>query len=109
MLIMARSMDYPELLDTLTGKKVAIWTCNTCARLCNGVGGKDSAERLAARLRDDGISALSVLSVSAACIMDKVRTAAEDRVAVMCDVVVTLTCDVGSQCASICFDKDIII
>ena len=108
MMIVRRAMEYSELRDMLRGKRVAVFTCNTCARLCNGVGGKDSAERLAARLRDDGISALSVLSVSAACIMDKVRTAAEDRVAAMCDVVVTLTCDVGSQCASICFDKGIV-
>lgn len=108
MMIMRRSMEYPQLRDALRGKRVAIWTCNTCARLCNGVGGKDSAERLAAQLRKDGVDVLSVISVSASCIMDKVCQASEDRIASMCDVIVTLVCDVGSNCASMCFDKQII-
>ena len=105
---MRRSMEYPQLRDRLRGKRVAIWTCNTCARLCNGVGGKDSAERLAAQLRKDGVDVLSVISVSASCIMDKVREASEDRIAAMCDTVVTLVCDVGSRCAAMCFDKEIV-
>ena len=108
MMIMRRSMEYPQLRDALRGKRVAIWTCNTCARLCNGIGGKDSAERLAAKLRKDGIDVLRVISVPASCIMDRVCEASEDRVAEMCDVIVTLVCEVGSNCASMCFDKEIV-
>ena len=108
MLIVSRTVDYSGLLDMLRGKRVAIWTCNTCARLCNGIGGKESAERLAAQLRKDGINVLSVISVAASCIMDKVAEASEDRLAGMCDVIVTLVCDVGSNCASMCFDKEIV-
>ena len=108
MMIMRRSMEYPELRDRLRGKRVTIWTCNTCARLCNGIGGKDSAERLAAKLRKDGIDVLRVISVPASCIMDRVCEASEDRVAEMCDVIVTLVCEVGSNCASMCFDKEIV-
>ena len=108
MMIMRRSMEYPQLRDSLRGKRVAIWTCNTCARLCNDIGGKESAERLAAQLRKDGIDVLSVISVSASCIMDKVIEASEDRIASMCDVILTLVCDVGSNCVSMCFDKEIV-
>lgn len=108
MMVVRRSMDYPELRDKLRGKRVAIFTCNTCARLCNEVGGKDSAERLAARLRKDGVDALKVVSVSAACLMGKVRAVSDDTVVSMCDVIVTLVCDVGSACAGTCFGKDIL-
>ena len=108
MMVVRRSMEYPELRDMLRGKRVSIFTCNTCARLCNGVGGKDSAERLAARLRKDGIDALRVISVPAACIIGKVREVADDPIAARCDALVTLVCDVGSECAGVCFGKDVI-
>ena len=108
MMVVRRSMDYPQLRDMLRGKRVAIFTCNTCARLCNEVGGKDSAERLAARLRKDGVDALKAVSVSAACLMGKVRAVSDDPVVSMCDVIVTLVCDVGSACAGTCFGKDIV-
>ena len=108
MMLMARDREYADLLADLEGKRVLIWTCNTCARLCNEVGGKDSAERLAARLRKDGVDALKAVSVSAACLMGKVRAVSDDPVVSMCDVIVTLVCDVGSACAGTCFGKDIV-
>ena len=108
MMIVRRSMDYSELRDSLRGKRVAVFTCNTCARLCNGVGGKDSAERLAARLRKDGVDALKVISVPAACIMAKVRVVSDDPVAARCDAIVTLVCSVGSDCAEACFGRETI-
>ena len=54
-------MDYPELLGVLKGKRVAIWTCNTCARLCNNIGGTESSERLADKLAADGVESLDAL------------------------------------------------
>ena len=105
-MIVRRGTDYPGLRDSLRGKRVAVFTCNTCARLCNNVGGKDSAERLASQLRKDGIDALRVISVPAACIMAKVREVSDDPVAERCDVLLTLTCEVGEMCAGACFGKD---
>ena len=54
MMVVVRGMDYDDVLDSLKGRKVALWTCNTCARLC-GVGGSDALCRLADRLEADGI------------------------------------------------------
>lgn len=92
-------MEYGELRDALRGKRVAIWTCNTCARLCNGIGGAESAERLASKLRKDGVDVLRVISVSASCITDKVLEKADDPILQRCDVLVTLLCNVGAGCA----------
>lgn len=106
MMIMRRSVDYTELLGQLRGKKVAIWTCDTCARLCNGIGGKASATALMERLVSDGIEVTGVLSTSASCIMSKVSSKYDPEVIDGCDVILALTCDVGSMCAEIAFDKD---
>lgn len=108
MMILRRGMDYPELRDSLRGKRVAIWTCGTCARLCNGIGGRDSAERLASKLRSDGVQAVCSIAVSASCMMEKVAERADDPVLGMCDVVVALACDVGSECARACTGKEVL-
>lgn len=108
MMVMRRSMDYGRLKEELRGKRVAIWTCNTCARLCNGIGGSDSAERLASKLRKDGVDVLRVVSVSASCIMAKVAEKADDPIIDRCDVILALLCDVGSGCAGMVFGKEIL-
>ena len=66
MMVMRRSCGYPELLESLKGKRVLVWTCNTCARLCNGIKIVPHAESL-----EEGA-----------------------------DVILALTCDVGSELAS---------
>ena len=102
MLIMARDRDYGELLRNVKGKNVYVWTCNTCARLCYGVGGKDSAERLARRLAEDGTNVTGTGSTSASCIGASVRrtTVPGDT-----DVIISLTCDIGAACARKVFGK----
>lgn len=106
MMIMRRSVDYTELLEQLRSKKVAIWTCDTCARLCNGIGGKASATALRDRLIEDGIVVTGVLSTSASCILSKVSSKYDSEIIGGCDVILALTCDVGSMCAEIAFDRD---
>ena len=96
MMIMAREGGYAELLTKLDGVSVLIWTCNTCARLCNGLGGREAAERLAARLAADGVDVRGVMSTSASCLMSK---AAVLRDAPEADVLLALTCDMGARCA----------
>lgn len=105
MIIMRRSADYATLLRDLAGKKVAIWTCNTCARLCNGIGGKDSAEALAERLASDGVEVTGVLSTSASCIVPKVESKYDPAAIDGCDVILSLTCDVGASCAEEVFGR----
>ena len=108
MLIMSRSMDYPELLGMLKGKRVAIWTCNTCARLCNGIGGSDSCERLAKKLSDDGVTIIKVVSTSAACLEDKVIGKKDEILSGQPDIVLSMTCCAGDSNAKKVFGMETI-
>ena len=107
MLIMERGLQYPEILWRVKGKRVAVWTCNTCARLCNGIGGQASAERMAESLRKDGVEVTCVLSTSASCLMAKVKERDCGEIS-SSDVILALTCDMGSRNASAVFGKDVI-
>lgn len=95
MIVMARDRGYDGLLESLRGRRVLIWTCNTCARFC-GVGGRDAAEDLCRRLSNDGIDLAGSVSSSACCF-----TRNADR---MCaeagegyDTVLALCCDIGAM------------
>jgi len=103
-----RDRPYPELKSGLIGKKVVIWTCNTCARLCFDIGGTEAAERLAAALRNDGIEVLGVLHTPASCIEKKVREKYVKEMFDEADVVISLTCNIGALCAKRAFGKDIL-
>ena len=105
---MSRSMDYPELLGMLKGKKVSIWTCNTCARLCNNIGGTESCERLAKKLSEDGAEVTKVVSTSAACLEDKVVGKKDEVLFGDPDAILSMTCSAGADNASRVFGKDII-
>lgn len=97
MLIMSRSVDYPELLGVLKGKRVAIWTCNTCARLCNNIGGTESCERLAKKLSEDGVKVTKVVSTSAACLEDKVIGKKDEILFDDPDIILSMTCCAGDS------------
>lgn len=99
MILMIRDSEYPELLERVRGGKVSIWTCNTCARLCGGIGGKESAERLAESLSDDGVEVFGIVSSSAACLMSKAEGCASE-LHPDTDTVVALCCDMGALNAS---------
>ena len=101
-------MDYPELLDRLKGKRVAIWTCNTCARLCNDIGGTESSERLAERLRIDGVEVTGVVSTSAACLERKVAEKKAEVLSGDPDVILSMTCCAGDANAGKIFGKSTI-
>ena len=106
--MVARDRPYSELRDSLIGKKVVIWTCNTCARLCYDVGGKESAERLASALKEDGIDILGVLDTSASCLEGKVRSKYDEELFGKADMVLSLTCNIGALCAKRVFGKEVL-
>ncbi|MDR0779015.1 MAG: hypothetical protein LBE48_06245 [Methanomassiliicoccaceae archaeon] len=107
MMMIARNTDYDDILNAVKGRKVTVWSCNTCAKLCNGVGGNQAADKLADKLRADGVDVVSSVSVSAACLMSKVTPKASD-IADLTDVVISLTCDIGVVCAARAFKKDVL-
>ncbi len=108
MLMIARDRDYPELRDALIGKRVLIWTCNTCARLCNDIGGTDAAKRLSEALKKDGIYVVGIMFTHVSCIEKVVKAKEDVEVLGKVDVVVSLTCDTGSICVSSVFHKEVI-
>lgn len=108
MLMMARDRDYQALLAAVRGRRVLVWTCNTCVRLCGGIGGRDAAERLAAQLRADGVEVVGVGAVSASCLAGKVREGLAPLPAGACDVVLALTCDVGALTAGRLADRPVL-
>lgn len=108
MIMMVRDRDYPALIKDLRGKRVAIWTCNTCARLSKGLGGLESAERLAESLRKDGIDVVGIGAVSASCVEKKLIEKSEGGFTENADVILSLTCNVGSFLAGKVFDIPVI-
>ena len=106
-MMIARNTDYNDVLNAVKGKRTAVWTCNTCARMCNGIGGQQAADRLADRLRADGVNVSSSFSTSAACLMSKVCPKAEE-ISKDADIVISLTCDIGVICAARAFKRDIL-
>jgi hypothetical protein len=103
MQMMARSCTYDELLGQLKGKKVLVWTCNTCARLC-GIGGTDNALALSEKLRQDGVEVVGTGATGASCIASNIRKSQIPETP-QCDVVLALTCDIGSKLSSKVFGK----
>lgn len=94
MIIMARDRGYVELLEVLRGRRVLVWTCNTCARFC-GVGGRESAEGLSRRLSGDGVCIVGAVSSSACCLVrsaEKMKVEAGEGY----DTVLALCCDIGA-------------
>ncbi|MDR1691177.1 MAG: hypothetical protein LBR42_04995 [Candidatus Methanoplasma sp.] len=106
--MVARDRPYSELKNDLKGKKVVIWTCNTCARLCYNIGGEESAERLASALRNDGVEVLGVLHTVASCLEGKVRQKYDEELLGEADIVLSLTCNIGALCAERVFGKDVL-
>ena len=96
-MVMARDRDYPELVESLRGRHVLIWSCTTCARLC-GITGRDGAAALESRLKADGIDVVGSASTSAACLMPKVAERMPSDLEY--DTVLALTCGIGASCAS---------
>lgn len=96
MMIMARDSDYPELVSSLRGSKVAIIACTTCARLC-GLGGSEDAGRLSSGLKDDGIDVIGTSCTPAACIEAKVGDSLPE--AGTYDTVLAICCSIGARCA----------
>lgn len=106
MMMMVRDRGYAELVRALEGRRVRIWTCGTCARLC-GVGGPDRAADLASALRRDGVDVTGVSSVSAGCLESKVSAKAAEADDGS-DLVLGLLCSIGAGCARRVLGKEVL-
>ena len=106
--MVVRDRTYSELKDSLIGKKVIIWTCGTCVKLCYEIGGNESAQRLASALKNDGVDVIAVLETNAACLEGKVRTKYDPELMKKADVILSLTCNIGALCAKRVFGMQIL-
>lgn len=107
MIIAGRNRDYKELSDSLRAKKVLVFTCNTCVRLCGEIGGREAADRLSNKLTEDGIEVVDTIDVSAACIGSKVRKKLTVSKLEEFDVILSLTCPLGAACVATVSGKDV--
>lgn len=107
MIIAGRNRDYKELSESLRAKKVLVFTCNTCVRLCGEIGGREAADRLSERLSKDGIEVVDTVDVSAACMGSKVRKKLTTLKLEGFDVILSLTCPLGAACIATVSGKDV--
>ena len=105
-MVMTRDRGYDDLLSELRGRRVLVWTCGTCARLCDGLGGRESAERLSERLSRDGVDVVGTVSVGASCVVQKVSDNLPSDGGF--DVVLALTCDIGAGCVGDCCRAEVV-
>lgn len=74
MIMTLRTMDYEGLKAALPeDARLLIWSCNTCARMCGGFGGKAAVESLANRLSEDGRTVVGAEALNASCFLSAVR------------------------------------
>ncbi|MDN5357868.1 MAG: hypothetical protein AB7D42_02525 [Candidatus Methanomethylophilaceae archaeon] len=107
MIIAGRNRDYKELSESLSRKRVLVLACNTCVKLCGGLGGADAAERLSDKLSKDGIDVTGTMVVSASCIGSRVREKFDPEMLASFDVILSLTCPLGASCVAAVSGKDI--
>lgn len=103
--ISARRFDY----DGLTAKlkptdKIAIVSCNSCARRCNDLGGEIGLENLARKLETDGYSLVRRELLHIACDPKHLASRLEDADAAQAlgeaNVVLPLACEAGHRTIS---------
>jgi hypothetical protein len=106
-IISGRNRDYRELSESLSKKKVLVLTCNTCVRICGGIGGAEAGKRLSDKLSEDGIDVTGTICVSASCIGSRVREKFDTGMLARSDVILSLTCPLGASCVAAASGKDV--
>ncbi|NLI74315.1 MAG: hypothetical protein GX369_06065 [Euryarchaeota archaeon] len=97
MIASLRTMTYEELKNTLgKDERIAIWSCDTCAKSCDGFGGEESMKSLASQLRSDGFNVQKEELLVASCYFDGIRNRKEKWVSDgeydEIDVIIPLAC-----------------
>lgn len=97
MIASLRTMTYQELKDSLDkDDRIAVWSCDTCAKGCHGFGGEESLKELASSLRADGFAVRKEELMVASCYYDGIRARKEQWIASgeydEIDVIIPLAC-----------------
>lgn len=97
MIASLRTMTYEDLKG-LIGKddRIAVWSCDTCAKASHGFGGDESMKELASTLRADGFDVRKEELMTASCYYDGIRARKEQWIASGeyddIDIIVPLAC-----------------
>lgn len=99
--ISLRKFDYGTLKTRLKpGDRVAIVSCDSCAKQCDGLGGEQGLKSLADKLAADGVSVVSQQLLSVACSAKQVRVSLDNggqHRLEGADVVIHLSCQAGME------------
>ncbi|MGM9571411.1 MAG: hypothetical protein ACI3ZR_04255 [bacterium] len=96
-MIKSEMLPLGEITKQLDKKdKVAIITCNNCARIC-GIGGVDKADEVAAQLQKEGYNVVSVGDTPVACNFEYYKDVNVDGAAT---AIAVLSCPVGLNVVS---------
>jgi hypothetical protein len=96
-----RTLDYEGLKASLPeDARLLIWSCNTCARMCGGLGGRVSTESLVDMLEKDGMTVIGSEVLTASCFLSAVRKRLERpefrKMVEEATHVIPLTCSTGA-------------
>ncbi|HDP96371.1 MAG TPA: hypothetical protein ENN25_01590 [Euryarchaeota archaeon] len=93
-------MTYDDLKKNLKKEdKVVVWACNNCIKFRDGLGGRESMNKLADKLEQDGYDIVRRELIGASCLLDLVRKRRTDEAAAKAfeesTVILPLTCEDG--------------
>ncbi len=108
MIISVRKFEYEELEKQLgADDKIIVFSCNNCAKKCNGLGGRVGLAALADRLEADGHNVILRELCGIACSLDMIRRRGTDEATAQqfadADVIIPLACEDGEHAVAYAF------
>jgi hypothetical protein len=100
--VTARRYTYEDLKTQLMPEeRILILSCDSCAKLNNGLGGEEGAKRLAKKLMDDGFDVAHHELLNVACSPDELKGRLNDlkfrELFEGADVIIPLSCSAGIE------------
>ena len=100
--VTARRYTYEDLKSKLMpGERILVLSCDSCAKLNNGLGGGEGAEKLARKLRDDGFDVIHQELLNVACspgeLKERLTGMKVRKLFEGADVIIPLSCSAGIE------------
>jgi hypothetical protein len=102
MILSARLFEYDELKKKLKkDEKIIVFSCNNCAKKCDGLGGRVGLKALCDKLEADGFNVTRRELCGIACSLDMIEERAQNeataKVFEQADVIIPLSCEDGEH------------
>ena len=100
--VTARRYTYVDLKTKLMPEeRILVLSCDSCARLNNGLGGEEGAKRLMKQLMDDGFDVIHQELLNVACSPDELNGRLDNmkvrKLFEAADVIIPLSCSAGIE------------